>query len=482
MAKSPPSEPVLPPRWTQSDRFVPRRFVQPVLGFMRYEAAGGIIMLVAAVLAVVWANSPLGDSYFDIFGTQIEIAFGDFHFHHLSELTVQEWINDAAMVIFFFVVGLEIKRELVVGELREPKAAALPAIAAVGGMVIPALVYVFFNSGTDASGGWGIPMATDIAFAVGVVSLVGSRVPIGAKLFLLALAIVDDLGAILVIAIFYTDELAFAWLIAAGVGLLVVYAMQRAGIRSLMAYVAVGTFVWLAVLESGVHATIAGVALALLTPVKAYFDPRRFANRAEGLVQRIDEYLPEEDPSTADHHTLERVGVLLTDLEHLSRETLSPLDRLEQALAPWSAYVVVPLFALANAGVVIEFSRLGELLTEDVTLGVALGLLVGKTVGVTAFAWVAIRLGIGRMPPKTSWYDMIGMAMLAAIGFTVALFVSALSFDDGSAAADESKIGIFAASLVAGIVGFVWLRMFGGSKVDDDDQPVLDDAPATAHP
>ena len=211
--------------------------------------------------------------------------------------------------------------------------------------------------------------------------------------------------------------------------------------------------------------------LALLTPVKAYFDPRRFANRAEGLVERIDEYLPEEDPSTADHHTLERVGVLLNDLSHLSRETLSPLDRLEQTLAPWSAYVVVPLFALANAGVVIEFSRLGELLTENVTLGVALGLLVGKTLGVTAFAWLAIRLGIGKMPPRTSWRDMIGMAMLSAIGFTVALFVSALSFDEGSAAADEAKIGIFAASLVAGIAGYVWLKMFGGAADGGDEDP-----------
>ena len=471
----------LPPRWAASDRYVPRRFVQPVLSFMRMEAAGGIVMLAAAVLAVVWANSAWGDAYFAFFGATIEIGFGGFHFHHLSELTVQAWINDAAMVIFFFVVGLEIKRELVVGELRDPRAAALPAIAALGGMVVPALLFTLFNAGGDASGGWGIPMATDIAFAVGVVSMIGTRVPIGAKLFLLALAIVDDLGAILVIAIFYTDELAFAWLAASAVGLVVVWAMQRAGIRSVLAYVAVGAFVWLSLLESGVHATIAGVALALLTPVRTHYSPRRFAPRARALVDRVDAYLPDEDDlSEVDHHTLERVQSLLGDLRHLANETISPLDRLEQQLVPWTSYVIVPLFALANAGVVVAVGDLGTLLTEDVTLGVAVGLLVGKTVGVTGAAWLAVRLGLGRLPARTRWSHMIGMGMLAGIGFTVALFVAALSFPEGSALGDQAKIGIFLASLLAGLGGFAWLRLVAPDATRLDDDPLVEAAPHEA--
>ena len=274
----------LPPRWAESERYVPKTFVRPVLTFMRNEASGGIIMLVATVLALVWANSSVGDLYFKIFEAKIEIAFGSFHFHHLSELTVQEWINDALMVVFFFVVGLEIKRELVVGELADKKAAALPAIAALGGMIVPAGIFLLINAGGPGSHAWGIPMATDIAFAVGVVALVGSRVPIGAKLFLLALAIVDDLGAILVIAIFYTESIAFGWLLAAAAGLVVVQLMKRAKIRAIPAYVAVGSVVWLCVLESGVHATVAGVALALMTPVHAYLHAGRFVPRASILV------------------------------------------------------------------------------------------------------------------------------------------------------------------------------------------------------
>ena len=462
----------LPPRWAASDRYVPRRFVQPVLSFMRLEAAGGIVMLLAAVLALVWANSPWQQSYFDLFGARIEIAFGGFHFHHLSELTIQEWINDAAMVIFFFVVGLEIKRELVVGELNDPRAAALPAIAALGGMILPALLFTAFNAGGPASHGWGIPMATDIAFAAGVASMMGNRVPIGAKLFLLALAIVDDLGAILVIAIFYTDELALGWLLAGVVGLVVVYAMQRAGIRALLPYVVVGSFVWLSLLESGVHATIAGVALALMTPVRTRYSPRHFAPRARALVDRVDAYLPDEDDLVeVDHHTMERVQNLLGDLRYLAQETISPLDRLEQSLVRWSSYVIVPVFALANAGVAIAFGSLGTLLTQDVTLGVAVGLFVGKVVGVAGAAWLAVKLGLGRLPANTRWSHMIGVGFLAGIGFTVALFVSALSFEGDEAFGDAAKIGIFLASLLAGVGGYLWLRFVAHDADEGDSSP-----------
>lgn len=451
-----------PDSWVESRRFVPTTFVQPTLRFFRQESAGGVVMLLAAIVALVWANSPASESYFAIIETQIEIAFGDFRFHHLSELTVQEWINDAAMVIFFFVVGLEIKREMVVGELRDPRAAALPAIAAVGGMVVPAGIYLAFNlwllpgAGAEPNA-WGIPMATDIAFAVGIVAMLGRRVPVSAKLFLLALAIVDDLGAILVIAVVYTEQLYVGWLVAAVLGLATIWVMNRVDVRSVAVYAVVGTFVWLAMLESGIHATVAGVAIALLTPVTSFYDPRSFDENARPLVDKVDAYLPDDVPlHEADHHTMERVSSIISDLRRLSYETLPPLSRLEFKLTPVSSFVVVPLFALANAGVVISGDALAGAGADPVLLGVLFGLLVGKTVGVTGFAWAAVRLGLGRMPFHTTWRHMIGLAMLSGIGFTVALFVASLSLS--GTALDSAKIGIFAGSLIAGLGGYAFLR------------------------
>jgi Na+:H+ antiporter, NhaA family len=471
-----------PLSWAESHRFVPRTFVQPGLGFLRTEAAGGVVMLLAALVAIAVANSPLGDRYFEVFGTQIEIAFGGFHFHHLSELTVREWVNDGLMTIFFFVVGLEIKRELVVGDLRDPKAAALPAIAALGGMAVPAAVYLLFNVGLFADAGapkgWGIPMATDIAFAVGIVSLVGRRVPVAAKLFLLALAIVDDLGAIIVIALFYTAELSFGWLAAAAVGLLVVHAMKRVDVRSVPAYILVGAFVWLATLESGVHATVAGVALALMTHVAAFYDPARFAAAAAPLVARVEAYLPADRPlHEADHHTVQRVQSIIDDLQRLSRESLPPLARLESRLSSYASFLVVPLFAFANAGVVVSGDAMRGAAGDPILLGVLVGLLGGKVVGVTAGAWLAVRLGIGRLPAHTTWRHVIGLGLLAGVGFTVALFVAALSFTD-PANLDSAKIGIFAGSLLAGVAGYVWLRRIPEVDTRPDEARV---AGALAH-
>ncbi len=459
-----------PDSWSTSPRFVPTTFVQPALRFFRQESAGGVVMLVAAIIALVWANSPASASYFALFGTTIEIAFGDFHFHHLSELTVQEWINDAAMVLFFFVVGLEIKRELVVGELRDPRAAALPAIAALGGMVVPAAIYLLFNTVLLPGDGaaptaWGIPMATDIAFAVGIVALLGRRVPVSAKLFLLALAIVDDLGAILVIALVYTDELAVGWLVAAVSGLLLLAGLNRLDVRASWLIHSVGVFIWLAMLESGVHATLAGVAVAFLTPVTSFYDPQLIDDYAQPIIDRIREYLPDDMPlHEADHHTMERVSALVTDLRRLSYETLPPLSRLQFRLSPVSSFVIVPLFALANAGVRIQGDAVAGALGDPVLLGVLVGLLVGKTVGVTGFAWLAIRFGLGRMPFHTTWRHMIGLGMLAGIGFTVALFVASLSVT--GTALDSAKLGIFGGSLLAGAGGYLFLR--SGPVVRDE--------------
>ncbi len=475
-----PTQRVLPDSWKDSHRFVPRAFVQPTLSFMRLEASGGIVMLVAALLAIAWANSPWGEQYFALFEATIEIAFGGFHFEHLSELTVRDWVNDALMVIFFFVVGLEIKRELVVGELRDPKAAALPAMAALGGMVVPAAFYLLFNVSLfdGEPRGWGIPMATDIAFAIGVVSMVGRRVPVQAKLFLLALAIVDDLGAILVIALFYTDSVSLLWLAAAAVGLAAMYVMQRVEIRSIIAYLVVGVFVWLAVLESGVHATVAGVAIALLTPVKSFYDPRKFAPRARELVSRAEAYVPDGTTDLTDlgHHAAERVQIVLQDIRRLASESIAPLDRMEFALARWSSFLVVPVFAFANAGVAISGDAIAGAASDPVLLGVFVGLLVGKVVGVTAFAWLAVALGIGKMPARTTWSHIIGVGMLSGIGFTVALFVAALSFDPGSDLLDSAKIGIFAASLLAGLGGYAWLRFVAPdpAELDANRDGVLD--------
>lgn len=443
----------LRPSWSESSRFVPERFVQPVLRYMRTEAAGGVVLLVAALAALVWANSPWAAGYERLWGAHLTVELGGLlHLDH----TLREWVNDALMVIFFFVVGLEIKRELAVGELRDPKAAALPAIAALGGMVVPAGAYLAFNAGTPATGGWGIPMATDIAFALGVVSLVGTRVPIGAKLFLLALAIVDDIGAILVIAVFYTDTLSVGWLATAVVGLGVVVVMRRIKVRAMLAYGVVGVVVWLGLLESGVHATLAGVALGLLTPATPFYRPDDFAGSARGLVDRVDEYAG--DPrKPEDLRTTERIQALLGNVRRLSRETISPLERLESAVEPWSSFLVVPVFAFANAGVVLSGRALADAVTNPISVGVFLGLLAGKLVGVSGASWLAVRTGLGQLPPHTTWRHVIGTALLAGIGFTVALFITTLAFTD-PARVDAAKIGIFAASLVAGIAGYLWLR------------------------
>ena len=482
-----PDRQELPASWAESHRFVPRAFVQPALSFMRLEASGGILMLLAAVLAIVLANGPWADGYFGFFDTRIEIAFGDFHFQHLSELTVREWVNDALMVLFFFVVGLEIKRELVVGELQDPRAAALPAVAAIGGMAVPALLYVLFNTTLFEDGapsGWGIPMATDIAFAVGVISLLGRRVPIQAKLFLLALAIVDDLGAILVIAIFYTAELSFAWLAVGAAGLALMAGMRRMDVRSVPAYVAVGVMVWLAILESGVHATVAGVATALITPTRSFYRPELFGDRAQRLVERVDAYVPESGHlHELDHNTLERVQALMRNLLKLTRESLPPLERLEYSLARWTSFLVVPVFAFANAGVRLSGDVIGGAMSDPVLLGVFAGLLVGKIVGVTGAAWLAVKLGIGRLPHMTTWRHMTGMGFLAGIGFTVALFVAALSFPAGSGQLDSAKIGIFAASLLAGVGGYLWLRFVAPSpeELDPDRDGVPGERAAATH-
>ena len=443
------------PSWSETDRFVPQKFVQPFQRFMHAEAGGAIIMLAAAVAALVWANSPWYHAQEALWDTELVVELG--HLAHI-DLNLVEWVNDALMAIFFFLVGLEIKRELVHGELRDPKKAALPAIAALGGMLVPAGIYMLVNAGGDAFHGWGIPMATDIAFAVAVVSLVGDKVPAAAKVFLLTLAIADDIGAIIVIALFYTESISLGWGVIALATLAAVEICKRLHIRAMPVYIALALFAWFAFHETGVHATLAGVALGLMTPAWPFYNPKHFGEDMTTLLssgvaldsidQMDDSYDDDYDQATA----------RLSEIDRLVTETQSPLDRLEHGLHGWVAFVIVPIFAFANAGVRIGGEPLGELVTEPVVLGIALGLLVGKTIGVFLFTFLGERLGIGRLPEGVTYRHVLGLAICAGIGFTVALFVASLAFEDGSLFTDEAKIGILAGSLLSGTVGYAFLK------------------------
>jgi NhaA family Na+:H+ antiporter len=429
--------------WAASKRLIPTRFVRPFVRFTRIEASSGLVLLGAALVAIIWANSPISDLYEKTLETHLNVDLGGFAF----DQSVHEIINDGLMAIFFFVVGLEIKRELVLGELRDRKAATLPIIAALGGMVGPAAIYLLLNAGAggEAIRGWGIPMATDIAFAVGVVALLGSRIPGPAKLFLLALAIADDIGAIAVIAIFYTSGVDLGYLALAVGALASVWLAQRVGIRSLTFYVPVAVLAWFFTFESGVHATLAGVALGFLTPAHPMYKPADFDSKARDI---LDQYPIEseeiEGQEQADHEALL--------LSKVAAESVSPLTRVEHRLVPWSSFLIVPLFALANAGVDLRGTSIVEALTSPIGLGVALGLVVGKIGGISLFAFAGVRLGLGRLPDGAGWLHLVGLAAVAGIGFTVSLFVADLAFSDRELI-DLAKVGIFIGSLAAGLMG-----------------------------
>jgi len=433
--------------WISSDRFVPKRFVRPFVRFSRVEAASGIVLLIAAVAALVWAHRAYSDTYFSILDERISIEIAGFH---LNE-SVLEIVNDGLMAIFFFVVGLEIKRELVLGDLRDPRAAALPVMAALGGMIFPALIYIFLNVGAsgEAIRGWGIPMATDIAFALGIVALLGSRVPSGAKLFLLAVAITDDIGAIAVIAIFYTDELNAGYLAAAIIGLITVWIANKVGIRSLTFYVPVALVIWYLTLESGVHATLAGVALAFLTPARPHYS-------AEELDEKTRTILDAYPGEVNNHHDQEHADHEALLVAEIARESVSPLNRMELSLVAWSSFLIVPIFALANAGVNFREIGFSEAMGSTIALGVTAGLVAGKLLGITGFTWLAVRLNIGKLPAGTGWAHIVGLAAVAGVGFTVSLFIAELAFTDPHLT-DLAKVGIFAGSAIAGVIGVVTL-------------------------
>ena len=423
------------PTFASSDNSLAKFVARPVLRFIDREVAGGILLLVATAAALIWANSAWADGYQNFWHAEIELAVGSWHLPHLS---VGHFVNDALMALFFFVVGLEIKRELVTGDLSSFRAAALPAIAALGGMVVPAALYLTLNGAGEASRGWGIPMATDIAFAVGIVALLGARVSPKIKLFLLTLAIVDDIGAIAVIAIFYTSDLSTNWLLLAVAGLAAVWLLQRLRVWAIPIYVALGIFIWYATLESGVHATIAGVALGLLTPARPLLNQRD--------AQQIVDALPSNANVAEVRHA-----------SFLAQESVPLTERLENMLHPFTAFMIIPIFALANAGISLSSDKISAAASSSVTMGIVLGLVVGKPLGIALFAWVATRFGFP-LPDGVRWPQFIGMGFAAGIGFTVSIFVAGLAFES-YAITDLAKIGILIASLVAAIAALLLLRL-----------------------
>jgi Na+:H+ antiporter, NhaA family len=443
------------PSWSEQNSFVPRRFVQPFQRFMHAEAGGAIVMLIAAVAALAWANSPWHHAQEALWETDLSIHLGGLV--HL-DLSLVEWINDALMAVFFFVVGLEIKRELVHGELRDPKKASLPAIAALGGMLVPAAIFMLLNRGGAGFDGWGIPMATDIAFAVAVVALVGNKVPATAKVFLLTLAIADDMGAILVIALFYTAELSLGWLAVSVATLAAVEVCKRRNVRAMPLYLALAAFAWFAFHETGLHATLAGVILGLITPAWPFYNPRQFGNDMSQLLGHgvAMEAIEEMDETTEVDY--DRATARLAEIERLVIETQSPLDRLENKLHLWVAFLIVPLFAFANAGVRLTSEAVDGLASNRVVLGIVIGLVVGKTVGVFTFTVLGEKLGLGSLPAGVTHRMVFGLALTAGIGFTVALFIAGLAYDTGSLTTASAKIGILAGSVIAGVLGFSFLK------------------------
>ncbi len=405
--------------------------------FFELESAGGVVLILATAIALFLANSPWAENFQQLLQTDLSLPG--------THLNLLHWINDGLMAIFFLVAGAEIKRELIQGELSTLQKAAMPIAAAIGGMAVPALIYFLFNRGTPFERGWGIPMATDIAFSLGVLALLGSRIPIGLKVFLTALAIVDDLGAILVIAVFYSSSLSWAWLGVAGILLGGMAVANRIGVKALSVYLLTGAGVWLCFLNSGVHPTVAGVLVGLLIPV-AFENPKSKIQNPQSKM--------EPAPATP-HSALETPQSTIPKSQSTISEE-SPIDRLIHFLHPWVAFGIVPIFALANAGV--AFSGIGlSSMQQSLPLGIVIGLFLGKPIGIMGFSWLASKLRIGQLPDSVTWNQLAGMGFLAGIGFTMSLFIGELAFS-GSESLLLAKFGILIGSLVSAIIGFICLR------------------------
>lgn len=407
--------------------------------FARVEASGGLVLLACAILALLWANSPWAESYFHLWETNLSFSLGGL----LLSLPLIEWVNDGLMVLFFFVVGLEIKRQLTTGDLASLRRATLPLAAAAGGILLPAGLYLALNAGGPGEPGWGIPMATDIAFTLGILALLGSRAPLSLKVFVTALAIADDLGAVLVIALFYTSDISWLWLIIAAGIFIALIGLNRARVYEPWPYAVLGFGLWFAFLQSGIHPTIAGVLLATTIPTR---NPPNTGSLLAQCVSVLDEF---EDPVSRRARADDRYQAAAQTLEVVADRMQSPAQRLEHVLHPWTTYLILPIFALANSGVHLRFDLS---LFGPISVGILLGLVIGKPLGITILSWLTIRLGLAELPPNVSWRQLFSVSWLAGIGFTMSLFITNAAFTNPELL-DQAKIGIIFASVLAGVIG-----------------------------
>lgn len=424
------------------------RILSPFQEFFQQEASSGILLIIATIIALVWANSPWAESYATLWHTNVTVSFGNFG---ISK-DLLHWINDGLMAVFFFVVGLEIKREVLVGELASPRKAVLPIVAAIGGMVIPAGFFLLLNPHEPGQIGWGIPMATDIAFALGILSLLGNRVPLSLKVFLTAVAIVDDLGAVFVIALFYTSKIVWVSLLIGGIILILLIIMNKLGVRNLIVYAILGIGLWAAFLKSGVHATIAGVLLAMTIPVRTRINTEEFLSHAGFFLDEFRAHGKASESVLTNRDQRAAIQAIEVAAEHAQ----TPLQRLEHILHPWVGYFIMPIFALTNAGIVIK----GDFLlafAQPVTLGIMAGLIFGKQIGIFIASYIAVKLGWSDLPTGMTWTRLYGLAWLAGIGFTMSLFIASLAFRE-SDFLGMAKAGILVASLIAGTVGAIILN------------------------
>ncbi|HCY41371.1 MAG TPA: Na+/H+ antiporter NhaA [Prolixibacteraceae bacterium] len=422
--------------------------IKPMGRFMNNSTTSGIVLFIAALAALIMANSPLSDFYKGLWEYKFTIGFENYN---ISK-TVSHWINDGLMAMFFFVIGLELKREVIGGELSNPKDAILPIFAGIGGMVVPAVIYLFFNFGSETEGGWGIPMATDIAFALGIIYLLGDRVPLSLKIFLTALAIADDLGAVLVIAFFYTSQISYTSLAIGAAFLVVLYTANRIGVRRPAFYGIIGVGgVWLAFLLSGVHATIAGVLAALTIPANVKVDDILFSRKLRQLAVSFENAEKNENSLI----TKEQLEVI-EDVRNCSKAAITPLQQIEHSLHPIVAFIILPLFAFANTGV--EFSgNFAEGLTSNITLGIIFGLLFGKFIGIVGVTKLIVFFKLAALPQGANWKQLYGVALLASVGFTMSLFITELAFTNPEHIV-QAKFGIIIASVIGGISGYLLLR------------------------
>lgn len=426
------------------------QILKPVSNFINQEYTSGIILFGSLVLALIWANSPWQDSYEALWHTRFVVTYEGYGINQPLHI----WINDGLMTLFFFVIGLELKGEFMAGELSTFKKASLPMGAALGGMLVPAGIFLLFNAGTPTQHGWGIPMATDIAFAIGLLSIVGKHIPRSMKIFLSALAVADDLGAILVITFFYSAGLAATPLIIAGILLVVLVIANFMGVRAQFFYLFLGLIIWACFLFSGIHATVAGVLVAFTIPARTKIDEKEYVKEIREYTDEFEKAIPQRGSLTTkeQHLTIEKIKRVSVDAE-------TPLQKIEHALHPYVAFIIMPLFALANSGLVLSTDFFHDV-TEPLTLGIFTGLVFGKFIGVMLFSWFMIKLGISDLPQNANWRQMRGVALLTGVGFTMSLFISNIAFGDPELIT-EAKYGIFLASFVSGVSGVYMLRRMG---------------------